>query len=119
VAGDPDTAQLYYAEALRSGEDHGDDALAAEALRHQGGHARRLGDHEQARRLWERSTRLRQRAGLVPGVLSQQLALATNAADTGDTDRAATIATEVCRWAEALGLTRLATHTGRFVPAAE
>jgi tetratricopeptide (TPR) repeat protein len=113
VAGDPEPAQPWYAEALARAEQHGDDALAAEALRHQGGHARRLGDHERARRLWERSTKLRQRAGLVPGTLSQLLALATNAADIGDTGRAAAIATEVRRWAAALGVDRLATQASR------
>lgn len=117
VAGDPEAAQPLYAEALASGEEYEDDALAAEALRHLGGHARRLGDHEAARRLWERSAALKQRAGLVPGSLSQQLALAHNAIDTGDADRAATIAIEVHRWAEMLGLSRLAAQARRLTPA--
>jgi hypothetical protein len=108
LAGAPASAQPRYAEALTAAEAHGDDPLAAEALRHLGGHARRDGDHAEARRLWERSTRLRQRAGMVPWTLSQQLALAQNAADTGDAARAAAIAAEVGRWAEALELTRLA-----------
>lgn len=117
VAGDPAAAEPYYAEALAAGEAHRDDGLAAEALRHLGGLARRAGDHAEARRRWERSTWLNQRGGLVPWALSQQLALATNAADTGDGDRAATIAAEVHRWADALGLTRLADQARRLVPA--
>lgn len=108
LAGDAAAAQPLYAEARGAAEAHGDDALAAEALRHLGGHARRHGDHDGARRMWEESTRLRQRAGMVPWTLSQQLALAQNAADTGNVARAAAIAAEVGRWAEALELTGLA-----------
>jgi hypothetical protein len=108
LAGEPATAKLLYAEGLAAAEAHGDDPLAAEALRHLGGHARREGDHAEARRLWERSTRLRQRAGMVPWTLSQQLALAQNAADTGEDVRAAAIAAEVGRWAGELRLSRLA-----------
>lgn len=108
LAGEPGAARPLYAEAQAAAEADGDDPLAAEALRHLGGHARREGDHAEARRLWERSTRLKQGAGLVPWTLSQQLALAQNAADTGDTARAAAIAAEVGRWAEALALARLA-----------
>jgi tetratricopeptide (TPR) repeat protein len=117
VAGDPEAAQPFYAEALASGEEHGNDPLAAEALRHLGGHARRLGDHERARRLWERSTMLKQRAGQVTYALSQQLALAHNAADTGDHDRAAALAAEIRRWAEVLSLTRLAAQAARLASA--
>jgi hypothetical protein len=113
VAGDPKAAQPCYAEALARAEQHGDDWLAAEALRHQGAHARRGGDHERARRLWERSASRWQRAGRVPGALAQQLALAMNAADLGQAERAAAIATEVGRWAEALGLDRLAAQARR------
>jgi tetratricopeptide (TPR) repeat protein len=119
VAGDRDAARPCYAEALTSGEEHEDDALAAEALRHLGGDARRRGDHDEARRLWERSTALKQRAGLVPSVLSQQLALATNALDTGDPGRATALATEVRRWAEMLGLHRLATQARRLAAAGD
>lgn len=73
VAGEPATAQPFYAEALARAEEYGDDALAAEALRHQGAHGRRAG----------------------------------------------AIAAEIHRWAEALGLERLATQAERLVRAAE
>jgi tetratricopeptide (TPR) repeat protein len=115
VAGDPAAARPLYTEALAVAEGCGDDCLAAEALRHLGAHARRRGDHERARQSWERSARLRQRAGSVPGALSQQLALAQNAADTGDAARAATIAVEVDGWAESLRLARLSSQARRLL----
>lgn len=108
VVADPASAEPCYQQALAAGEEGDDAALIGEALRHLGGHARRVGDHDRAGALWERSTRVRQGAGMVPGALSQQLALARHAVDTGNPDRAAAIAAEVHRWAGALGLTRLA-----------
>jgi hypothetical protein len=53
--------------------------------------------------------------GLGAGALSQQLALAQNAADTGEAARAATIAVEVDGWAEALGLARLSSQARRLL----
>jgi hypothetical protein len=114
VAGDAAMARACYHEAHAAGAGGIEDELAAEALRHLGSHARREGDHAEARRLWERATALRQRAGAVPGVLSQQLVLARNAADTGDRARAAAIAVEVSRWADSLGLARLAAQARCF-----
>lgn len=54
--------------------------------------------------MWERSAELRQRAGAVPYVLSQQLLLAGLARDTGDPDQARAVAGQICRWARALGI---------------
>jgi hypothetical protein len=116
IIGDPAVAHAGYVEALAAGETTGDDQLVGEALRHLGVHARRRGDHDETGRLWHDATVLRQRAGAVPEVLSQLLALARHAADRGDDGRAAALAAEVHCWADTLRLSRLAAQAAGFRP---
>ena len=54
--------------------------------------------------MWERSAELRQRAGAVPYVLSQQLLLAGLARVGGYAGEARAVAGQVRRWARALGV---------------
>jgi tetratricopeptide (TPR) repeat protein len=109
LRGDPDTARPWFEEALACGEaGDGDDYLVSEALRHLGYLADQSGDKVTARAQWERSTELRQRAGAVPSVLSQQLLLAGLADGEGDHAAARVMAGQVRDWARAIGLERLA-----------
>lgn len=108
-------APPHYEDALRAGDSGGDDLLSREALRHLGDHAHDGGDHDRALAHWERATALGARAGLVPGVLSQQLLLAVLARDTGDEAGARALAREVARWAEAMGAERLHAQTTGFL----
>jgi tetratricopeptide (TPR) repeat protein len=107
LRGDGEEARSMFAAALAEADKAGDELTVSEALRHLGYHASEAGDAGQARQMWERSTELRQRAGAVPYVLSQQLLLAGLARDTGDEQGAAAVAREVGRWAGALGITLL------------
>jgi tetratricopeptide (TPR) repeat protein len=104
LRGDAAAARPVFAAALAAAEQAGDDLTESEALRHLGYHLGEEGELEQARQMWERSTELRQRAGAVPYVLSQQLLLAGLARDTGDQDGARAVAGQVRRWAQALGI---------------
>ncbi|WP_330262519.1 hypothetical protein [Streptomyces griseorubiginosus] len=97
-------APAHYEAALRAGEAGGDDLLAREALRHLGDHDHDDGDHVRALERWERATALGARAGMVPGVLTQQLLLAVLARDAGDEAGATALAREIARWAEAIGM---------------
>jgi hypothetical protein len=106
-----------FAEALTAGEQSGDDMLTAEALRHLGYVASQDGDPDTARGQWTRSAELRQRAGSVPGALSQQVMLAGLARDAGDTAAARALAAEVHRWAAALGITRLQSQADQIASA--
>src|SRR5581483_3693733 len=76
LRGDPAAARLAYAEALRLGEQAGDELIMSYACRHLGFHMVADGDEDQGRELLRRSLELRQRLGCVPLVLAQQLALA-------------------------------------------
>ncbi len=97
-------APAHYDAALSAGETGGDDLLAREALRHLGDHDHDDGDHGRALERWERATALGARAGMVPGVLTQQLLLAVLARDAGDEAGATALAREIARWAGALGM---------------
>lgn len=97
-------AQELYELALSGARESGDDLLMSYALRHLGGHAEDQGNLVKARELAERSAELRARAGFVPGVLAQQVILASLAAAEGDKRAARAIASEVGRWADALEL---------------
>lgn len=96
-----------YLAALEAGET-GDDLLAREALRHLGDHAHGDGEHALALERWRRATALGARAGNVAGTLSQQILLVVSARDAGDEAGARALATEIARWAEAMGADRLA-----------
>lgn len=101
LRGDGEEGRSLFAAALEAAQD---DLTESEALRHLGYHAGEAGDAEQARQMGERSVELRQRAGAVPYVLSQQLLLARLARDAGDPDEARAVAGQVRRWARALGI---------------
>lgn len=76
LRGDPAAARLGYEEALRLGEESGDDLIVSYACRHLGSVALDDGDKDRARELLRRSMELRQRLGCVPLSLAQQLAVA-------------------------------------------
>ncbi|WP_413760162.1 hypothetical protein [Streptomyces sp. MMBL 11-3] len=114
VFAEREAARSHYELALRAGES-GDDLLAREALRHLGDHDHDNLDHAGALERWSRATALGARAGNVPGTLSQQLLLAVLARDGGDEPAATALATEVARWAEAMGASRLATQATAFL----
>ncbi|WP_427924548.1 hypothetical protein [Streptomyces sp. cg40] len=108
-------APPHYASALRAAESVDDPLLAREALRHLGDHDHDAGDHHLALERWRRATTLGAGAGTVPGTLSQQLLLAVLARDSGDEAGAGALATEVARWAEAIGAPRLAAQARDFL----
>ena len=101
LRGDGAAARSLFTAALEAASD---DLVESEALRHLGYHLSEDGEVEPARQMWERSTELRQRAGAVPYVLSQQLLLAGLARDTGDRCEARSVAGQVRGWARALGI---------------
>ncbi|MFF4544982.1 hypothetical protein ACFY1J_12165 [Streptomyces sp. NPDC001406] len=108
-------APAHYTAALRAAEAGPDDLLAREALRHLGDHDHDAGDHDLALDRWRRATALGARAGTVPGTLSQQMLLAVLARDTGDESGACALATEIARWAEAIGAGRLRAQATAFL----
>ncbi|MFC7273043.1 hypothetical protein ACFQS1_03525 [Paractinoplanes rhizophilus] len=93
----------------------GDALLAREALRHLGDHDHDRGDHALALDRWRRATALGAGAGRVTGTLSQQLLLAVLARDAGDEAGAVALATEIERWADALGATRIRDNATAFL----
>lgn len=124
VYADRDTAPARYEAALAAGRSAGGsgsgrtssgDLLAREALRHLGDHDHDAGDHELAGARWREATELGARAGTVVGTLSQQMLLAVLARDLGDHAGASALATEIVRWAGALGATRLAAQATAFL----
>ncbi|PWI14693.1 hypothetical protein DI272_11375 [Streptomyces sp. Act143] len=117
--GERDAAPAHYEAALRAGESGGDDLLVREALRHLGDHDHDAGDHERALERWRRATALGARAGMVPGVLSQQMLLAVLARDAGDEGGATALATEIARWAEAIGTGHLHAQATGFLAGAD
>jgi tetratricopeptide (TPR) repeat protein len=104
LRGDAAAARPMFAASLDEALAAGDDFTESEALRHLGYHLGEDGEVEQARRMWERSAELRQRAGAVPYVLSQQLLLAGLARKGGSSEEARIVADQVRRWARALGV---------------
>ncbi|MEV5528395.1 hypothetical protein [Streptomyces prunicolor] len=108
-------APPHYTSALRAAESVDDPLLAREALRHLGDHDHDAGDHARALDRWRRATTLGAAAGTVPGTLAQQLLLAVLARDSGDEAGARALATEVARWAEAIGAVRLAAQARGFL----
>jgi tetratricopeptide (TPR) repeat protein len=101
--GEREVAPSHYTAALQAGEATGDELLIREALRHLGDHDHDRGDYPAALERWQRATAAGARAGTVPGTLSQQILLAVLARDAGDEAGARLLATEIARWAEAIG----------------
>ncbi|MGW2516993.1 hypothetical protein ACWC09_08165 [Streptomyces sp. NPDC001617] len=114
---EPVAAPAHYEAALRAGEAGGDDLLVREALRHLGAHHHATGDHRRALERWQRATVLGARAGMVPGMLTQQLLLAVIARDTGDEAGARALVTEIARWAEAIGARHIHAQAVGFLTA--
>ncbi|MER6282734.1 hypothetical protein [Streptomyces sviceus] len=112
-------APAHYEAALRAGEAGGDDLLVREALRHLGDHDHDGGDHDRALERWGRATALGARAGMVPGVLSQQMLLAVLARDIGDEAGATVLAREIARWAEAIGAEHVHAQAVGFLAGAD
>lgn len=108
VLGERDVTPAHYRAALQDAEVCGDDHLRFEALRHLGDHDHDDGDHAAALDRWQQSTSAAARAGTVTGTLAQQLLLAVLAREAGDEAGARALATEVARWAEAIGALGLA-----------
>ena len=104
LIGDRDGAPAWFTRALEAAGQADDGYLAGEALRHLGDHDEEAGDLERARTRWERSAELWARIGNMTGVLAQQLLLAQLAVTEGRAPAGMAIATEVSRWAGALGL---------------
>jgi hypothetical protein len=90
LADDEAAAERYWRAAL----DTDDDYVRSYPLRHLGGMADDAGRHEEALELWRESTRLRQCAGYLPGVLAQ---LQLYPGDTTPDEL-------VTAWADALGM---------------
>jgi hypothetical protein len=103
LRGDAETGGAFYAEALRTGEEAGDELIVSYALRHLGFLAAQAGDPDRACEPLERSMELRQQLGCVPHVLAQQLALAELAQESGNLAWAQTVAGLVHTWAHAFG----------------
>ncbi|MEV3912242.1 hypothetical protein [Streptomyces canus] len=112
-------APAHYEAALGAGESGGDDLLVREALRHLGDHDHDAGDHEGALERWRRATALGARAGMVPGVLTQQMLLAVLARDTGDEAGATALAREIARWAKAIGADHVHSQAAGFLAGAD
>ncbi|MCX5254146.1 hypothetical protein OOK27_08155 [Streptomyces canus] len=112
-------APAHYEAALGAGESGGDDLLVREALRHLGDHDHDAGDHEGALERWRRATALGARAGMVPGVLTQQMLLAVLARDMGDEAGATALAREIARWAGAIGAEHVHAQAAGFLAGAD
>jgi hypothetical protein len=106
-----------FRSALRLGEQVGDGLLTSYALRHLGGHDEEDGDLAAARERWEKAADLRAADGHLTGVLAQQIWLATLADREGDHAGARAVATEVRRWATALGLPWLVAQADQLAAA--
>jgi tetratricopeptide (TPR) repeat protein len=85
---DDDAAEAHWQAAL----DTDDEYVRSYALRHLGWVADEAGRRDEALELWRESTRLRQRAGFVPGVLAQLVVQEGGATPV------------VAGWADALGI---------------
>jgi tetratricopeptide (TPR) repeat protein len=112
LRGDAEAGRLGYEEALRLGEESGDELIVSYACRHLGSLAFDAGDVDRARALLRRSLELRQRLGCVPHVLAQLFALAE--VDAAESVAGAAAAARMVRdWAAA------AFPDSWLVPAAE
>ena len=111
IVGEHDSAPGYYERAL--GTD--DPLLSREALRHLGDHAHQRGDYMLAREHWGQATAYGAGVGAVPATLSQQMLLAVLARDTGDEAGAVALATEIARWAGALGAKMIEAQATAFL----
>ncbi|MGH8880928.1 MAG: hypothetical protein ACRD0P_26835 [Stackebrandtia sp.] len=115
IFGERENSPAHFAAALRGAEEHGDDYLIFESLRHLGDHDHDAGDHELTRQRWERSAHHAAKAGLVGATLAQLLLLAVSARDRDDEGGAMLLATEVHRWADAIGFKRIREQAAEFI----
>jgi tetratricopeptide (TPR) repeat protein len=105
VLGDPDGPDRAAADYRRA-LDTDDEFVRSFALRHLGALADDAGDRDQAVAMWREATRLRQRAGHVPGVLAQLVLLAAELPNSEIVDD----------WAEALGIRALSAQAAAIEP---
>jgi hypothetical protein len=103
LCGDAAAGRAWFEEALRCGEQAGDQLIMSYALRHLGYQEAEHGDRARAREMFRQSMEFRQRTGCVPLVLAQHFALAELAMDTGDVAWARIAADFVLTWARAFG----------------
>lgn len=90
----------------RAAAETDDEYVRSYALRHVGSLADDAGRHDEAIELWRESTRLRQRAGFVPGALAQlQLITAHTSAER-----------VVAEWADELGIGAWIVQTAAIAP---
>ena len=115
LRGDRLEAPDHYAAALALARRVDDPLLVFEAQRHLGDHAHDDGDPVGARERWEESTAAGGRARHIGGTLAQQLLLAVLHRDEGDEAGARAIATEVLRWADAIGAAGAARQAEAFL----
>jgi tetratricopeptide (TPR) repeat protein len=106
VLGDGPDGPVRAAEYYRRALDTDDEFIRSFALRHLGALADDAGDHDQAVAMWREATRLRQRAGHVPGVLAQLILLAGDL-PTGEI---------VDDWADGLGIHALVARAAAIEP---
>ncbi len=109
VRGDHSTARPFFEESYDRAVALEDDVLASYALRHVAFCDDDAGDVDTAERRHVETLELRRRAGWIPGVAAQLLALAEVRAQRGRTDEAGELAREARSILSALGAERLLT----------
>lgn len=106
VRGDGARSEPYFEESYRLAGEAGDDVLESYAVRHLGWTRQERGDVEGARKAFEASLRLRERAGFLPGVGAAALALAEFESEQGRPERARELLTHARQVFEQLGMAR-------------
>lgn len=114
-----DVAPALYRSALAPALAAGDDYLVYEVLRHLGDHSHDGGEMDVAREEWEASAFHAARSGSALAVLNQLILLAQLARERGDEAGARLLGSEVGRWAEGLGATRLHRQATDFIAGAD
>lgn len=114
-----DVAPALYRSALAPALAAGDDYLVYEVLRHLGDHSHDRGEMDAAREQWEASAFHAARSGSALAVLNQLILLAQLARERGDEAGARLLGSEVGRWAEGLGATRLHSQAAAFAAGAD
>ena len=114
-----DVAPALYRSALAPALVAGDDYLVYEVLRHLGDHSHDRGEMDAAREEWEASAFHAARSGSALAVLNQLILLAQLARERGDEAGARLLGSEVGRWAEGLGATRLHSQAAAFAAGAD
>jgi hypothetical protein len=114
-----DVAPALYRSPLAAALVAGDDYLVYEVLRHLGDHSHDRGEMDAVREEWEASAFHAARSGTALAVLNQLILLAQLAREHGDEAGASLLGSEVGRWAEGLGATRLHSQAAAFAGGAD